>query len=351
MKRVSLFLSGLLLFGLPAAAQDAPTASQPSFQAFIFGDMIYEETDRETPEGFDLGQMVAHGNAILSDRVLFFGEMSLTGRSTGYTVEVERAILRYDFSDALKISAGRYHTAISYWNTAFHHGLWLQGSVDRPESVKFGSRFIPVHFVGAQIEGQIPETPVHYVGGIGNGRADNIARAGDAGDPNDARALLASASVRPAGLLGFRVGGGVYLDEVPLPEGADADERILSGHLVWDRGAIEFISEYFDVQHEDPLSGAETSSDAFYLYLGHRLPGAWRSVMPYARYERVDIGEGDVVFEGQVADFEAFVAGVRYDFAGLSALKLEYRNEEIDGGERLDGIFVQASFAVPLFGG
>jgi hypothetical protein len=57
-------------------------------------------------------------------------------------------MVRYDFSDQFKISAGRFHTPIGYWNTAFHHGSWLQTSVARPEMIKFGSRFIPTHFVG-----------------------------------------------------------------------------------------------------------------------------------------------------------------------------------------------------------
>jgi len=38
-------------------------------------------------------------------------------------------LIRYDYNDFFKLSFGRYHTPINYWNTAFHHGLWLQTTI------------------------------------------------------------------------------------------------------------------------------------------------------------------------------------------------------------------------------
>lgn len=344
-----LLLCASLLLCRAVAAQEAPP--EPSVQAFLFGDVLYSELEGDQPDGFKLGQMVGHGNVLLANRVALFGEVSLTGRDTGYSIEVERAILRYDFSDAFKLSAGRYHTPISYWNTAYHHGLWLQGSVARPEAVRFGSRFIPVHFVGSMAEGKIPSAPVTYAVGIGNGRAENIARAGDAGDANGSRAIVASAALQPGGLLGFRVGGAVYVDDVPTPDGASADERITNAHIVWDRGRLDLISEYIHVRHEAVGSGDATTSTATYVHAGVRLGGELRAVMPYARWEKMDIAEGDVVFSGVVPDYEAVLGGVRWDFTELAALKLEYRSERFGTADRVGSLYVQASFAVPLFGG
>src|SRR5260221_286405 len=83
-------------------------------------------------------------------------------------------------------ASGRSHPAVGYWNTAFHHGQWLQTSVNRPEMVKFGGQFLPVHFVGLLAEGSVGSggLSVRYHAGIGNGRGLNIARGGDAGDVN-----------------------------------------------------------------------------------------------------------------------------------------------------------------------
>src|SRR4029077_8829892 len=133
--------------------------------------------------------------------VSFFGEMSFTARqdagqgtppATGFNAEVERAIIRFDQSDYLKVSFGRYHTPINYWNTAFHHGAWLQTTISRPEMTQFGGSFLPVHFVGSLVEGAVPAGGLNfnYNVGIGNGRGQVISRDGDFGDVNNNRAWL-----------------------------------------------------------------------------------------------------------------------------------------------------------------
>ena len=87
-------------------------------------------------------------------------------------------IIRFDQSDQLKVSFGRYHTPINWWNTAFHHGQWLQTTISRPEMMQFGGRFLPVHFVGALVEGSCRRGGwnINYQGGVGNGRGDVISR-------------------------------------------------------------------------------------------------------------------------------------------------------------------------------
>lgn len=335
---------------MPSAAQ-TPQTQAPFLQAFLFGDALYSEEEGTVNDGFRLGQMVAHGNATLSDRVVFFGELSITARNSGYGLAMERAIIRYEFSDRLKLSAGRYHTPVSHWNTEYHHGLWLQGSVARPEAVKFGSRYIPVHFVGAMVEGNLQGVPLYYSVGVGNGRGDNIAAAGDGGDINGRSAFVASASIRPRSLFGFRVGGSVYVDRISVGGVEFADEIISSAHVVWKRGRVDAVAEFMNVSHEPVAGGPSESSPAYYLHVGYRLPGEARDFLPYVRYEDIDISAGDVVFTGLLFDYAALVAGVRYDFDDLAALKVEYRSEEFGTGPRLDAFYAQASFAIPVAGG
>src|SRR5690348_17091523 len=179
----------------------------PNLKIVGFGDVDYSDTKRpEGPQGFSLGQFVLHMTSALSPRVTFFGEISMTARAdagtgspaaTGFNVEVERMIVRFDKSDQLKVSFGRYHTPINYWNTAFHHGEWLQTTIARPEMIQFGGKFLPVHFVGALVEGVTPAggLNLNYQVGLGNGRNSVISRAGDAGDVNSKRAVLATAFI------------------------------------------------------------------------------------------------------------------------------------------------------------
>ena len=349
-RSIAVLVSSLALCQTGLAGQSDLTG--PSVQGFIFGDVIYTSIKDATDPGFNLGQIVAHANGTLSEHVLFFGEMSVTYASPSYAVNMERAILRYDFNDALKLSAGRFHAPISYWNTAFHHGLWLQGSVARPRAVTFGTPFIPVHFVGAMAEGQVPGTSVHYMGGVGNGRSSSGRGAQDGGDANGNRAVILSTSVRPNAVPGFRVGGGLYLDRVPDPAGGvgETDERILSGHVVWDRGMLDVIAEYIDVTHEPAAGGTSRGSSAVYVHVGVRLPGSLRALTPYGRWENMEVDLSDPVFGSVLPDYDAVVAGVRYDLDGLAALKAEYRNEKFAGGAAVHSFIMQASFAIAVGG-
>lgn len=318
-----------------------------------FADIDYLETDRSVDDGFFLGQLVGHAAAGLSERTTFFAEVSATARPDEYRIEVERLILRYDFSDALKVSAGRYHTPINYWNTAFHHGLWLQTTVSRPEMIRFGTRFQPVHFVGVQLEGAFPATPlgVGYAVGLGNGRSGDIARGGDPGDVNNHRAWLGQLYVRPPSLFGLQAGGGFYVDRISpeqeellgLP--SDVDERIFSAHVAWLRESPEFIGEYAHVFHEVRDGSDEHDSDAWYAQLAYRLPGRADDWKPYVRYERLGLPTADPVYEPFDLEYEGATAGVRFDFTSLAALKVEYRHESFETRDWFDSLYLQLSLA------
>ena len=89
-----LFLALVLMaYAPPAAAQEHPAGENtPSFQGFLFGDITFLTSKKPVTQGFLVGQLVGHGNAKLSDRLVFFGELSASARETGYLFEVERAI-------------------------------------------------------------------------------------------------------------------------------------------------------------------------------------------------------------------------------------------------------------------
>ncbi len=318
-------------------------------QVLGFSDINYLATEGTGADGFRLGQLVGHVAAGLTDHLAFFGEVSATPRPTEFGVEVERLMVRYEVGDHLKFSAGRYHTPLGFWNTAYHHGLWLQTSVARPEMIKFGSRFIPVHFVGLQVEGSFPKTNLvpGYFFGVGNGRHDNVARAGDAGDVNRHRAWLAGVNLRPAAVFGLMIGASAYRDRIAADVGA-VDETIISGHLALQTETPELIVEYAHIIHTPDRSGADaTTSDGYYVQVAYRLPSPFEILKPYARWEEITTDRGDPVFGTSGLDHQAFVAGLRYDFAMLAALKIEYRNERMVTSDRFHSLALQLSFVFP----
>jgi len=338
-----------------AAAQGAGDASYPSLKIAGFGDVNFSATDKpEGPKGFSLGQFVLHMASELSPRVTFFGEVSLSARAdagtgtpaaTGFNTEVERMIVRFDQSDRLKISFGRYHTPINYWNTAFHHGQWLQTTASRPEMIQFGGRFLPVHFIGALVEGSVPASGwnVGYKAGLGNGRSTVISRGGDAGDANGNRAWLVNGFSKPDRLYGLEFGGSLYGDTVTTAAAGDFGERIVSAHVAWSKEDPEIIAEVASVRHRKSGSSDVTWNHAYYIQAAYRLP-AFNRWKPYYRFEHIGIGAGEVVFAA-VPRLDGSTAGVRYDASPLAAIKGEVRSwTRGEGSVRNVGGFFQVCF-------
>ncbi len=325
------------------AAQEE--ASYPSLQIRGFTDVNFSATDQHgSTSGFNLGQFVLHMASPLSKKVSYFGEISFTAQPTGFNLEVERSVIRYDYNDYFKISFGRYHTPINYWNTAFHHGLWLQTTISRPEMIQFGGRFLPVHFVGLLAEGNIPSGGVGlgYNMGLGNGRGSTISRAGDAGDVNNNRAWVLSLFSRPAAVRGLQVGGALYRDKLsPRPE---VRELITSAHIIWAREKPEFLAEFANVHHRNISTGQASNSQAFYVQVAYRLPWKDDRFKPYYRFEYIHTPMSEPVLLA-VPDLVGSTVGIRYDISEYAAFKGEYRNTRRQAGEpRVNGLFIQTSF-------
>jgi len=337
---------------------EAPVAggyTSPSLRLAGFSDFNFAATDQHgAKSGFNEGQFILHLSSALSSKVSYFGELSFTARSDagmgspaapGFNIEVERSIIRFDQSDKLKISFGRYHTPINYWNTQYHHGSWLQTSESRPEMIQFGGSFLPVHFIGALAEGALPAggLNLNYNAGVGNGRGAVISRGGDFGDINNNRAWLVNLFVKPDQLYGLQAGGSAYRDEITL--GATSyREWITSGHLVWARENPEVIAEVANVRHEGigPIGGL-SNSIAYYVQTAYRLPWWERLWKPYYRFEYIHIPKSDTVFR-LVPSLNESIVGMRYDISSFAALKLEYRNIARPGQPRVNGAFAQTSF-------
>jgi hypothetical protein len=333
-----------------------PLAEYPSLHLSGFGNVDFSAQDKsEGPRGFSEGQFVLHLASALSPRVNVFGELSLSPRAdagtgnppaTGFNAEVERAIIRFDENDYLKVSFGRFHTPINWWNTAFHHGEWLQTTISRPEMVQFGGRFIPVHFVGALVEGGVPAGGwnLNYQVGIGNGRGNVISRAGDAGDNNARPAYVFNFFTKPDRAFGLQVGSSLYLDRVSVTGMPEFNERIVAAHAAWQREDPEVIAEFANVRHQQVGGALTSSSQAYYVQVAYRPPSFGRLWKPYFRFEHIDIDATDQVFAG-VPNLDGSTLGVRFDISTYAAIKSEVRaRQRASDQPRSNGWFLQICF-------
>jgi hypothetical protein len=336
------------------AATEQLEVHYPSLQIRGFGDVDFSATDQKgTNSGFNLGQLDLHLASALSQKISYFGEITFNAHPTDYTVEVERSIIRYDYNDYFKLSFGRYHTPIGYWNTAFHHGAWLQTTIDRPLLIKFGGTFTPNHFVGLLAEGSIPSggLGLSYNIGVGNGRGEVISRPGDAGAVNNNRAWVAKLYARPPKLYGLELGGSFYQDKIAFPSLTNQNFRewIASAYLVWTKGSPEFLSEFENVHHRNILTNQVANNDAFYVQFAYRLPWLERSLKPYYRFEYMHMPLSEQVFTHQ--DQVESILGLRYDISSYATFKSEYRYTKSQPGvlgllaePTVNGLFFQTAF-------
>src|SRR5207245_1166002 len=148
-----------------------------------FGDInLHGDNQKGDTTSFTLGQLnlfvtsdISERFKVLSEIIFEGGPDNIYGVTTGqrntFGVDVERFLVEYSHNDYFKLAAGRWHTAIGYYNTAYHHSTWFQTAADRPFLFAFEDRggILPIHSVGASASGLIPSgrLGLHYVAEVG----------------------------------------------------------------------------------------------------------------------------------------------------------------------------------------
>src|ERR1700733_10036802 len=129
---------------------------------------------------FQAGEFDLFMTSKLSDHISFLAEVVLGPDDTNqFGVDIERYQLTYRANRYFSASAGRFHTSIGYYNTAYHHGTWFSTAEGRPIMYLFedSGGILPVHMVGLSFSGDVPHTPeglgLHWVAEVGNGLSSN----------------------------------------------------------------------------------------------------------------------------------------------------------------------------------
>ena len=128
---------------------------------------------------FQLGEFDLFLSSRLSKHVSGISEIVIGSDPTNFWgLDIERLQITYKANPYFEISAGRYHTSIGYYNTAFHHGTWFQTATGRPFMYYFedSGGLLPVHSVGVTTTGLVPHTgalELHWIAEVGNGRSSD----------------------------------------------------------------------------------------------------------------------------------------------------------------------------------
>jgi hypothetical protein len=333
---------------------DDATAAQmvPRFSVHGFADIDaygarYSGDQSGSHSSFKLGELDLLLAAEFGPRARFLSEVVFEPEDTNENqVDVERLLFRYEFADAGWVIAGRDHTPLGWWNSAYHHGLLLSPTIERPRVIAYEDHggILPMHLVGAQGAGRVRGRSWGFegIGGVANGRGPVPTEVQVFDDANDQKAVVVRAeAIRIHGLTELRLGVSGYWDTIPpdptIPgRESEIAEAIGGLHAVFESPRVQIVSEYYRLRHRPGDTDIdEDSSGGFGLFVWKAW--AWK---PYAEYETLDVDPDDLYFAGYPEEYRRAVLGVRFDPHPFVAIKIEARREHQDS-ERATGIAAQ----------
>ena len=346
-----------------------PAVAQVAFN--VFGDIDYQATrDGSDPAN---GGAASTKNSFSAPRVELFltstqGKLAFlaetmfeVGEANEFGVDVERVEVGYLFSDLFRLRVGRFHTAIGYYNDAYHHGRYFQVTVDRPTMVRFEDEggLIPAHSVGLHGDGRVPvggAGSLRYDAEISNGRGSTPAEVTNLTDPNNGKMFNLRLRFEPTFLDGLIIGANILYDNIrattdPAAPAAPAvliHELIFGAHLAYLENQIHFIGEYLYISHD--TGGQSGATQAAFLEIGYELG----RLLPYVRGELVKFPATTATQDPFFAQNALFVMrgssksgilGIKTTLSDYLALKLEGEFVSRDVGGSIKTLAVQCAFA------
>ena len=355
---------------LPAPAEQSPSFGEgqqlpqsvtPNIQWRGFGEVNYKVLNQRQPElgtfgfvpgsagNFFTGDFDLFLTARISDRASVLSEIVFgEGDAQSFNVDLERVLLKYDYNDHLKMSFGRYHTGIGYYNTAFHSGKWLQTTADRPLIMEFANDggLLPTQAVGVSVTGLIPSRGLglNYLFEYGSSDTirPDINNSGEEKDFNNGNHVNLGLFARPDAIPGLQVGAAFYHDKISDPELSPqvrVGQTIVNAHVVYTDRKFEFLNEGFLIRHVQQDTGEVHDTSSFYTQLSRQFR---HSIRPYFRYQYINASSQGVFDDVLLRHGPS--AGIRYDFNAGLALKLQFDHTNRKGQKPLNGLQTQLAF-------
>jgi|GEM_PF-2183591 len=326
---------------LLAASLLAPEAMGPRVSVGGFADVTLESIEDFATTNVTIGQLVVHANAVMPAGFGAFTEVTVNSTPEWQT-RVERLFLSYEPSDALKLTVGRQHLPVTWWNSTFHHGLWLQTTARRPMMIGFNDAFIPNHFVGVFADGQLPVARalgIRYHLGLSGG-GDDHKHTTDSYLETPRASYSGGLAFEPRVIQHLRVGAVAYLDPHRMRDGQMVSETLVGAHVAYTAERPEIIAEWVEVRHD--IASAHYASPAAYAQVAWRFKELGGRLKPYARAERMRIDASDPTLASAVSQ-DLFTVGLRVDPIAWFAIKVEGARRVPVGGTASNEGLLQVS--------
>jgi hypothetical protein len=355
--RVSKIIYSLAAFSIAGSLAQTVLAEDYGVPLHGFADVgggysTTKDQDASKRKGFATGGVDLYLTPYVGDRIKGLLEIAIDPDSSGaVALDVERIQLGYTFSDWLTVWAGRFHTPLGYWNTAYHHGSQLQTPIARPRFLDFEDAFgvLPVHSVGLWASGSVKAGEgrftydLHLTNGAkvatdGAGTFSNL-------DPNIFRDDNGSAAVGTN--MGYKFGGDLdgfklgvhYLFErldtaaaAPIPvalQSVGTYMNLYGGYAVYDNHDFEVIFEGYGFFDKASNANKYLKSMAAFGQVAYTTA---IDLVPFFRFEKAKFDQDDAIFGSQTngASYVRLAGGLRYNLNDRACIKAEYFNTKIE---------------------
>lgn len=299
--------------------------------------------------GFQMANVDFYFAPNFGDQLKAIMELNLEYTDQGVlTYDLERFEIGYTFNDLVNIWAGRFHTPYGEWNTAFHHGHFIQTSIDRPRFVAFEDQggVMPSHTIGVMESGTARVNGgdrVSYDFFVGNG-----SRIIPASDGNTLGIALGNqlefnpvgddnGNTAYGGRVSYQFNNTFTLGAHGLSEVVDTYDgnnvrlnstklNMLGAFYLLEWNDWESIGEYYRFKNDDKFGANGTNgthnSWAAFAQVSYTFGNIWT---PYARIEKAELDQTDNYFASLASGrtYTRQVLGLRWDFNKAAALKFE----------------------------
>ena len=336
----------------PVPAQEAGHSMEipggPVMHIRGFSDADFVGTNQKgVTNTFAIGALDMFVTSKISEKFSMLSEINFeAGEDNGMAVDLERLLLTYSANDHFQLSFGRYHTAIGYYNTAFHHGTWFQTATGRPLLFFFedGGGPLPVHNVGMSLTGTVPsgKLDLHYIAEIGNGRPARTPQnttVQNSQDENNGKSFNLGFYARPDWASGLQFGASVYYDHLIPNALTRVHEYIPAVHIVYITPKFEFMNEGVWIRHQVDNGGRVYNSPGFYTQISRQ----WAKYRPYFRYQYVNISATEPVL-ADIGRQDGPSVGLRYEWSDFAAFKIQYDRNYRRGLQDYDSVSGQMAF-------
>jgi hypothetical protein len=340
----------------------------------VFGDVTISESSNEDENTqIALGQLDFFATTNIDDKTRVFLEYVFENDGHGLIIDLERLWIAREISTGLTVAAGRFHTPLGHWNRTYHHGSFMQDSINRPFFLDFEDGLggvLPVHIVGAMAWGThyFSSGELNYEVFIANGSSIDTDEFGfnasadgkpeieinDAGDVNQDKSiglrLTFSPNEKMAGSL-FVMSNDVAESGIGINSGVDiggslVEQTITGLDFKAEYGSFDTLIEYYRFDNDaQTVNQGSYKGDAFFTQFGWRYNPEFKALL---RYENLDFDQQDSYFSllgSEPATRQ--IVGIRYDLSTTNALKLELSHDKPKAGASNTGLAIQWTFIIP----